>query len=224
MAPNEEKDEELRTRVLDQARDKFLREGFTSTSMDDIAGDLRMSKKTIYRLFPSKEDILERVIDRIMNFMYEKRLRPVFESGLDPIAKIVVLLRTVAQITKLVSPRVLREISTGMPRLFARIDEFRRQKMLKHFPVIIADGIRGGYFIDRPPELMAGIAINCIRSVTNPEFALAHGIRFSELLPLVVEMVIGGLLTDKGRAHFAELKTLDAPHDEFDAAIAKEVP
>lgn len=52
----------------DQIADAFQRHfhqfGFKKTAVDDVAGELGISKKTIYQHFSSKEEILQYVIER----------------------------------------------------------------------------------------------------------------------------------------------------------------
>src|SRR3954471_21859596 len=50
---------EVRNRILTEARGLFFRYGFSRVTMDEAAETLGMSKKTLYRHFPSKEDLLE---------------------------------------------------------------------------------------------------------------------------------------------------------------------
>lgn len=49
---------ETKDRILTRASALFLRNGIKSVSMDDIATDLGMSKKTLYKTFTSKDDIV----------------------------------------------------------------------------------------------------------------------------------------------------------------------
>ena len=51
---------------------KFIQEGFYKTTMDEIARDLQMSKKTIYKYFPSKNELLEAVCDMRIDTMQTK--------------------------------------------------------------------------------------------------------------------------------------------------------
>ena len=46
---------EEKNKIIERTEDKFFRDGFYKTTMDEIATDLSMSKKTIYKFFPSKE-------------------------------------------------------------------------------------------------------------------------------------------------------------------------
>lgn len=49
----------MRDRIIDKATDLFLTLGFKSVTMDDIANELGISKKTIYVHFPNKTKLVE---------------------------------------------------------------------------------------------------------------------------------------------------------------------
>ena len=55
---------ETKDRILQYAGALFLRNGIKSVSMDDIAAGLAMSKKTLYKSFANKDDIVRDVIVR----------------------------------------------------------------------------------------------------------------------------------------------------------------
>ena len=50
--------------IVEVAARLFLAPGLGQVSMDDLARELRMSKKTIYRHFPDKRSLLAAVLDR----------------------------------------------------------------------------------------------------------------------------------------------------------------
>ncbi|MGW2938044.1 TetR/AcrR family transcriptional regulator [Streptomyces sp. NPDC001156] len=50
--------------IVEAAGRLFLAPGFARVSMDDLARELGMSKKTIYRHFPDKRSLLTAVLDR----------------------------------------------------------------------------------------------------------------------------------------------------------------
>ena len=49
---------EIKERILQHAQTLFLRNGIKSVSMDDIAADVAMSKKTLYKWFENKDQIV----------------------------------------------------------------------------------------------------------------------------------------------------------------------
>src|SRR3954462_1127718 len=51
-----------RARIIKASRRHFLAHGFRGVTMDDLAAELGMSKKTLYAHFPSKTALVESVI------------------------------------------------------------------------------------------------------------------------------------------------------------------
>jgi AcrR family transcriptional regulator len=56
-------DEQQAAAIARQARDLFLEKGYARTPMEDIAARRRISKRTLYRLFPSKAAIFGAIVD-----------------------------------------------------------------------------------------------------------------------------------------------------------------
>jgi len=54
-----------RDQILDGARRVFLRDGFAATSTDAIAAEARVSKRTLYAYYPSKEELFVDVLRRL---------------------------------------------------------------------------------------------------------------------------------------------------------------
>src|SRR5207237_7523574 len=52
----------VRQRIVEAARAHFFSHGFRSVTMDDLAEELGISKKTLYAHFPGKIDLLEAVL------------------------------------------------------------------------------------------------------------------------------------------------------------------
>lgn len=62
--PKVRSDEAQRDIVIRQAMDIFLDVGFSAMKMDDIAAECRISKRTLYRLFPSKLGLFGAMVER----------------------------------------------------------------------------------------------------------------------------------------------------------------
>ena len=55
---------EQKERIQAKADELFMRYGIRSVSMDDIAADLAMSKKTLYQFFADKDELVDAVVDK----------------------------------------------------------------------------------------------------------------------------------------------------------------
>jgi AcrR family transcriptional regulator len=60
--PKVRSDEEQRDIILSRAMETFLELGFIATRMDDLASICRISKRTLYRFFPSKLDLFTALV------------------------------------------------------------------------------------------------------------------------------------------------------------------
>jgi TetR/AcrR family transcriptional repressor of mexJK operon len=75
--PSRAASEQMGERILDAATQMFLAQGFGATSIDALARQLRMSKRTFYHRFPNKEALFAAVVHRII-----QRLRPAADTPL----------------------------------------------------------------------------------------------------------------------------------------------
>lgn len=64
--------DERRAAILDIARDAFLQDGYSGTSMSRIAALVGGSKATLYSYFPSKKELFVAVIDRETAGLFDK--------------------------------------------------------------------------------------------------------------------------------------------------------
>lgn len=58
---------EPKERIAAKAEELFMQYGIRSVSMDDIANNLGMSKKTLYQYFADKDELVEAVVDSHIN-------------------------------------------------------------------------------------------------------------------------------------------------------------
>lgn len=62
----------MKEKIVGIANNMFLKLGFKNVSMDDIAGEMCISKKTIYKYFCNKEQLVEDSVESIRNIIFEK--------------------------------------------------------------------------------------------------------------------------------------------------------
>jgi AcrR family transcriptional regulator len=55
----------MKEKIISKAKEMFLKLGFKSITMDDIAGEMCISKKTIYKYFANKELLIEESVQII---------------------------------------------------------------------------------------------------------------------------------------------------------------
>ncbi len=74
--------------ILDQAQRLFYDGGFHATGVDSVLADTGISKRTLYKYFPSKEVLIEAVLDRYAENVDCMLFAPAFAKTDDPRARI----------------------------------------------------------------------------------------------------------------------------------------
>ncbi len=197
---NEEKE-----KIIIFASEKFLRGGFYRTTMDEIAAEMHISKKTIYRNFSSKEELVIEVAKRVLHqnaFMIEKEVK----SECNPVEKLCRIIEIVGKILMKMSDTVVGDIHHYSPKVWNQIDEFRTKKMTEYLTYIISAGQQQSLFVKKNPEIMISIFIASVRSIVNPQFIINNRFTMAEALRETVEILMNGILTEKGKKVFNKLK------------------
>lgn len=140
----ERSDEQLRASAMDIALDMFFTDGYSQTKASLIAKNLGISKKTLYRLFPSKEDLLRaathhvmQIIEEITDKLYADHERSVAER----VASLVTQISP--HYARIRSPRILKDLQRSAPSIWAELDAWRQIRYTR-FRAIIEDGIAQG--------------------------------------------------------------------------------
>jgi AcrR family transcriptional regulator len=77
----------MKDQIVEQAMPLFLQYGFKSVTIDDIAEQMRVSKKTIYTYFPKKEALVETAVMHHFDIVMEK-IHTIAKYSKDPIIEL----------------------------------------------------------------------------------------------------------------------------------------
>jgi len=188
-------------RMITAARRHFFAHGFRSVTMDDLAEELGMSKKTLYASFPSKEALLRAVLlDKFRNV--EKDLDGIMsECATDVLAALHRLLACMQRHTEEIQPPFVRDIRREAPDIFNLVEERRRGVIQRYFGKLFEEGRRAGIIRkDIPARLMIETLLGAVQAIMNPpkmaELGLTPKIGYSAITTIVFE----GVLTEKARS------------------------
>lgn len=188
-------------KIIEQTEDKFFRDGFYKTTMDEIAAELRMSKKTIYKFFPSKDDLVMAIANNFMKGMKSK-IVPALSSEKNAIEKLEELIKILAKGSEKITIQRMEEIRRYYPNLWDEIDKFRTQMMFGNITKVIDQGKKEGLFIDYPTNIVMNVLVASVRNVVNPEFILNNNFSIIEAARYAFKIIIGGIVTEKGKKIF----------------------
>jgi len=188
----------VREWLLDQTTMRLFRNGFDGLTMDSVAEDAGISKKTLYRLVPSKADLLKMVIGRQIESV-EKKMKVIlanphmnFQEKLDG------MLREASEVLSRLPRNTPRQIMKMGPDVWEMLRS-RRASLLDIIVELLVEGREIGMIRkDLPPAFLAKSLHTMIDTMLTPQMAVESGLGLTELLNLTLKMMYGGILTDLG--------------------------
>jgi AcrR family transcriptional regulator len=188
-------------RILKLAKEIFFREGFYKTSMDSLALRLQVSKKTFYKYWPAKEELVR---DTVYHHIMEVSglIQAVIQRDTDALNKLLGTLEVLSGTLLKFSDKWLLDVQIQIPSLWKEVDEFRTKKMLTVLNKLLKQGEKEGLISGVPVEIMVTIIVAAIRSIVNPEFLFHNKFSYSEAVHITFDIFFRGILTSDGRKKF----------------------
>lgn len=190
--------EDTRELVVAEAKRLFYQFGFRRITMDEIAANLRMSKKTLYALFPSKEELVRAVILTIMLPKMARMRELMQESG-----TVADFFGGVVEVFHALGREVSEPMMVDMkmsPELWKEVEE-RRLEVLSHIGEVIERGKKTGEVrADLNVDLFLRIFMLVINRIGNPTMMLELNMRPSELAGQLFGIFFHGIVPADRRA------------------------
>ena len=169
----------------------FLREGFRRITIGELASRLHCSRRSLYNLAPSKEDLFVLVLDRLLTRI-ERKGREAVERGVSNHERIAGFVWPGLTETAGASPAFFADVASlsAARRRLERHQESRRRQLR----ALIEAGVRAGECRRVHPEVGAHMMLAAYRSVTDPAFLVTVGVSTTEAIREAHELLLYGLL------------------------------
>jgi AcrR family transcriptional regulator len=198
--PRNRKRDPTRQRIVEAARVHFFGHGFRSVTMDDLAEELAISKKTLYAHFPGKFDLLDAVLaDKFASV--EATLKEIIRTHSRDFPETLreLLAGTQRELDEIKAPFV-RDMRQKAPDVFKRVERRRAALIQRYFGKFFVEGQRAGMVRkDVPAKLIIEMLLAMVQSIMNPQKIEELGMMPKEGFAGILKIVLEGALTAKGR-------------------------
>lgn len=189
-------------RIVESAADKFLSQGISKVTLDELASDLRMSKKTVYKFFPSKDDLLRTMVHMMMGRL-EKQVDAIVSSGKPFPEKMTELMAFAGKFIGRFSSQFLRDLERFAPALWKEVETFRRERILSKLDVMFAQAKEEGFFrADLNYQLFMLIFLHAMQGIMNPQVLSQQSFSAQQAFKAIFTILFEGALTDQARKEF----------------------
>ncbi|MFD4705649.1 TetR/AcrR family transcriptional regulator [Gottfriedia sp. NPDC058432] len=160
--------------------------------LDDLVKRLGISKKTLYKYFPSKLEMMEAVIDYTFEDMDIKATAIIQNDELSLIEKIKNVITVLPDHYQFLDQNILDQMKRYYPEQWVRMDTILKSdwELLRN---LIEQAIKEGIIVDRNISLIMKVIIESINSTLDQNFYMENRMTVSEALSEIVDILLFGL-------------------------------
>ncbi|MBT1711615.1 TetR/AcrR family transcriptional regulator [Fulvivirgaceae bacterium PWU5] len=197
---------EQREKLLKGATELFMRYGLRSVSMDDIARQLGVSKKTIYQYFTDKDDMVATVVKSHME-REQEQFEEITRVSKDAVDEMVRLSYRLKESMRDTNPTVLYDMQKYHPRAWGEWLSFKNKVIRESIVRNLRSGMGEGYFrADLHLDIIANMRLEAVQMGFDQNIFPRDKYSLPDVQVQLFEHFVQGVLTDKGRVLYQQYK------------------
>lgn len=198
----------VRDRIVTNARSRFLTEGFAKITIEDLCHGMKISKKTFYKHFRDKDDLVHAVVALNM-----REIVPAVTAALaDDAPADVRLDRMMNTALNVVARRIttvfLADLQAVIPELWEAIDTFRRNFVLPRITGLIEEGQgTGRYRDDIDPKTVSRFLLLVLTRIADPRVLYENDLAIEPLFRTIFTVLRYGMERRDGGTRPEEIRS-----------------
>lgn len=179
----------------------FMRYGIKSMTMDEVARQLGISKKTLYLYVDNKKDLVKKMMELHVN-CEQCNMEQTLSDCDNAIDEMMRMSKEVSTQMKDLHPSVMFDMKKYHPEAFQILlnhkDEFIRKCILKN----LENGVKEEWYRSNlNPEIISQFYLSMISSIMNSEIQFDSEQNFHEVHSEMMRYHIRGIASSKGREY-----------------------
>jgi TetR/AcrR family transcriptional regulator, cholesterol catabolism regulator len=189
---------DIRDRIIEGAAESFMTYGIKSVTMDSLANQFGISKRTIYEVFSDKEELLTAVLTR-MATKQKEMIKKILDESENSIVAIFRLLEMNRDIFQTMSPAFQADLKKYHHEVLMKKSDASEMPDYRSHHEVIENGIKEKLFRkDINPDLVNRCLYNLGRSVVDHELFPYELFSRREVIQNIFINYLRGISTLKG--------------------------
>lgn len=189
---------EVRDRIRQKAEELFRKYGIRSITMDEIASQLGISKKTIYQSYADKDELVESVMMHIIlhNQQCCSRDSRLAKNAIHEVFLIMVMMK---ETFESLNPSIFYDLERNHSRAFQQFLTHKHDFILKNIKENLKRGIEEGYY--RPEldqEVISRVRLETMMMSFNQEIFPRSKVNIALVEQQIIEHFLFGIANLKG--------------------------
>lgn len=197
--------EEKEKEILIRAAELFTKYGVKSMTMDDIARQIGISKKTLYQFVDNKRDLVKKTIETHISDEECLMTEAVSQEFGNAIDQLMMMTKAVGSQMKEMHPSVIFDLKKYHPEAFRCLTDHRDQFIRTNISDNLNRGIKEGVYRDNiNPEILVQLYLSMVNVILDPESTALKNYSSEVIYLEMIRYHIRGIASAKGRAYLKE--------------------
>ena len=197
---------ETKERIIEQAKNLFLKLGIRSVSMDDICSHLAISKKTLYQHVADKDELVDMVLQGQISAMQAETMECCLQSE-NAIQEVIKTMEMLVKHFTSMNPVVLFDLQKFHLSAFNKFKDHKYQFTLEMISNNLKRGITEGlYRADINVDILSRFRLESLEIAFNVEVYPTNRYNLVEVSIAIIENFLYGVATEKGFALIEQYK------------------
>lgn len=194
--------------IIAKVSDLYMKYGIKSISMDDVARELGISKKTIYQHFKDKDDLVNSVISYKMDSQHQE-MQKICKLKVNAIEELLMVSKLIIHLLQNANPSASYDLQKYYPEIWKNISRDRRDHIYKQISDNMKRGIKEGlYRSDLNIDIIAHFYLFRLEMSNTLNLIVENKYSYEEIFNNFFNYHIRGIANQKGIEYLeSKLKT-----------------
>lgn len=190
---------EAKDYIIQESDKLFCQYGFKSVTMDDIARQLGISKKTIYQHFKDKDELVNILIREKLD-RQECVMKDGHNHAENAVHELFFAIRNIHELLNNMNAKLFYDLQKYHPKAWLFFQEFKAQKLRHTISVNLSRGIKEGYYrTDLNVDMLTQLRLNQIDLIFNQnDHYTMNKYSIAQVMAEITEHFLYGICNQKG--------------------------
>ena len=193
---------ELKDKILSVAKTFMFEYGVKRVSIDDICNEMRISKKTFYTVFETKEELIKNILQEIET---NKDSKHTIDENTNVIDLLCSKTKFFKQNIKEKYLLIHYDLEKYYPEILSKHLKNTREKSLNQLQIFLKKGIEQGFFREDMNIVLTSCMINDIFTYSLNYYKEKRA-TLSVLVDFLTDTIIRIVCNDKGMEYYLKIK------------------